>query len=75
MYQNHLQRSLKDHEKNHVSLVTKRNNSLLIFANFPCISLLIINSRCTHCFEHVHPGLFIGSLLSGLKHMDLVNGV
>ena len=67
MYQNHLQRPLKDHEKTHVTLLTKRNNSLLIFVDFPFISLLIINSRYTHCFEYAHHGLIMGSLLSGTK--------
>ena len=58
--------------KTHVNLLTKRNKSLLIFVDLPYTSLLIINSWYAHCFELVYHGLFMGSLLSGRKHVDLM---
>ena len=67
-------RPLEDHESTHTNLLTKKNNSLQIFVDFPNISLLIINSWYTHYFEYARHGLFIGSL-SDQKHMNLTNGV
>ena len=70
MHQSHLQKPLKDYARTNVNLLTKRNippPPPLIFVVFPYISLVIINSRYTHCFKYTHHRLFMTSL-SGLKH-------
>ena len=54
IYKNHLKTAKKSTWSwGPTSLLTKWNNCLVIFVYFPYISLLIINSWYTHCFEYI----------------------
>ena len=78
MYKHHASKTsittTKGPRKNPRKFTDKEMNSLQIFVDFPYICPSIINSRYTPCFEYAHHGLFMGSL-TGIKHMDLTNGV